>query len=364
MANFGGARHDPPELRQAGYRKNFNFYTLFFDCYRLKSGGIRFVGPPPISLLKALKLSELSTDTSSAKVMDRNDLAMNRINKVFHMDLLEQNKSDILQLTIPHTPTFELTVQPNGEYLYDGKRVLMTMIKYDDLEWLKQWVEFYVKAHGVDAVLIYNNNAPKFTSYDVNNSLVDIPGLEVVGVIDWDFPYGAPAGPSDRFDSAFTQVGAMEHARHRFLGGAKCVINADVDELVFSHDPNETVCSLVEKAPTGHLTYHARWASGKNGYNHAIPPAQRRYCDSYCVNVLIREAGQKWAIVPSKCPTDSELSVHVVIGMENSPSLSKYICYRNMAEFNSGWKSDRLMEDGIFQLDETMERTFKEIGWL
>jgi len=351
----------PPELRQKGYEDEFDFHTVFFDTFRLPSGGTRFLGPRPLNLKKIINQSTLTLDGRTKKLTDWEGLSYGRVNRTYRMDI-EQN-FDRFEISLPVGQTLSGTVQENRSELFRGRRVLMTMIKYDPLEWVAQWAEFHVNAQGIDALLIYNNEALNYTSEDIEHALKAVPGLEVIVVIDWSFPYGPGAGGSGLWDSAFAQTGAMEHARYRFLSEAACVVNADVDELVFSHHATETVASLVAKSRSGYLRYYCRDASGPNGLDRRKPQAERRFSDSYYVDVTGRERLGKWVVVPSLCPAKFEWGTHQIGQMESDLGKARFLCYRHFGEFNTGWKSERSNPEGVFQKDETMYQTYRRVGW-
>lgn len=356
----------PPEQRQPGYEDTFDFFTLFYDCFRTASG-IRFIGPPPIKLRNRIDHTEVTNANGTGLVRNRKDIHLSRIHKVFRMDLLGDLDDSHIDLSIPGVGERRVPVGESLFHYFEGKRVLLTMIKFDPLSWVKQWVEFFVRAHGIDAVLIYNNDALDYRSQDIVDQLKPINGLDMVGVIDWGFPYGPGVGPSGVFDSTFAQAGAMEHAMQRLLKRAKCVVNADVDELIFCHQPNDTICALTERSRTGYLRFSHQTASGPHGVQVDVPWDTRRYADHHFVDVLLttETEGVKWSLVPERHGDEHECGAHFIRKMSEDAELSSQASVRLMPDFNTGWKNrpkDNTVRD--FQSDDIMLRTFKQIGWL
>ncbi len=354
----------PLDLRQANYNDMFDFHTLFFDCFFLPSGALRFLGPPPMNLRKPLDDCMLSIGGSVDRVGAHADLAFRQIRKTFRMDWSGKGSAADYKLSMENGTIFEGVINPNECEIFDGKRVLFTMVKYDAIEWIVDWVTFYVKAHGVDAVLIYNNDAPDFSSQDLADALGVIERVDVVGVVDWFFPYGPGEGESGLWDSAFTQQNGMEHARFRYLAKARCVVNSDVDELVFCERPKDTVCSLVEQANSGFIRYLSSWVAGEFGPDLSVPKAERRYRNSYYVEDDWEECGAKWSVVPAKCPDNLAWGVHSINQMPIDSSLSKLVGYRHMPEFNARWKRESNADKLSYVSDEIMIRTYRTIGWL
>ena len=352
-----------PSVDREALRDKYDFSTLFFDFFFTEDGKVRGIGPRPLNLLPVLELSKLDFGSGGTQIRHRDDIAFSRTNKLIRLDVSSESDSRQLVFTPPKEAPIARTIQPSGLHLFSGKRVLMTMIKYDPLEWLEQWVEFFVRAHGIDAVLIYNNNAPDYTSSDIASRLQHIEGLDQIGVVDWFFPYGAGVIKKGDWSTAYCQVGAMAHARSRFLGKARCVVNADVDELVFCKNPGQTLCDLTEKSVTGYLNYRYRWASGPNGLKLDIPPHERRYANSYFINTSVDYEGNKWACVPSRCSDKNEFAVDTIPGLQADEELSAQVTYRNLPEFNTGWKTARALENPRLQEDPIMLRTYQKIGW-
>lgn len=363
----GPVRREPPRphgQRQPGYNEAFDYHTLFFDCFRLDDGTVRFMGPPPFNLKPVLAQAELKPGGDDRTTRPFNAAAIRCISRVLTIDVEMQTDAGRCDLVLPSgSEIYDVNISPSGTRLFEGRHVLMTMIKYDHLDWLRQWVEFYVRAHGVDAVLIYNNDAPDYSSSDIAATLEGITGLEAVGVVDWFFPYGPGAGASGRWDSAYAQVGAMEHARFRFLQRARSMINADVDELAFCHREGETLTALTAAAAGGYLCYPACWATAERGGQYALPAVERRFRDSYFINPDRTFIAGKWSLVPAMIPATHELGVHQVRGLEPDTSTSDRVSLRHMPEFNTGWKVRRKVGANMTQPDPVMQRTFGDIGW-
>ena len=187
--------------------------------------------------------------------------------------------------------------------------------------------------------------------------------VKTIVVVDWFFPYGPGAGESGRWDTAYAQVGAMEYARYRFLADARSVVNADVDELVFSRNPDQTLCEITEASHGGYAEYSAMWAGRAHGPDISVPEKERRYAASYHVNRAMPAGGSKWSVVPAMCPAHIEWGVHRIPDMDVDGNADGQLCYRNFQEFNTGWKAQRDFGCGDYVLDEDMCRTYQSIGW-
>lgn len=354
----------PKAQQQPGYADTFDFHTLFYDAFRLADGRVRFMGPPPFNLAEALDAAHLTLgDIEGAVGAQASGINRRNGQRVFALDVLAPQYADRLSLEIARQARFERPVNTADAALFAGKSVLMSMIKYDPLAWVRQWVEFHVRAHGIDAVLLYNNEAPDYGSEDILAALDGIEGLKTVGVVEWFFPYGPGAGSSGRWDSAFAQVGAMEHARWRFLQDAHLMLNADVDELLFCTDADARLTDLMARSTIGYAAFMARWATAERGAQHGRPVEDRHLRRSYYLNPSHTANSGKWLAVPAQLPRDAELGVHMIEGMESDPALSAALTLRHLPEFNAGWKGDRQIGANMTEADPIMCRTFERIGW-
>lgn len=359
----GSLRRRPPRpegQRQPGYEDTFDFFTLFYDVFRLPGDGVRFMGPPLFNLKANLEQQgSLCLDGE-----EQGHMAARRYGeRVMHMDVSAPD-AERFSLSLPSLNSFEGKISESGTAHFAGRNVLMTMIKYDPLAWVRQWVEFHVRMHGVDSVLLYNNQAPDYQSKDIIAALDGVEGLLVAGVVEWFFPYGPGAGESGKWDSAYAQVGAMEHARWRFLQEARCMVNADVDELVFCRDDGADLINLVEQSQAGYLAFGARWATAEAGAQHALPFDQRLMSKSCYLNPRHTENAGKWVAVPSRLSNDIWLGVHRIEALASDPAMEGALTLRHLPEFNAGWKGKRQIGAKMSEPDPIMQRAFTRIGWL
>ena len=149
----------------------------------------------------------------------------------------------------------EIAVRPNMAERFAGRRVLLTKTRNNDPAWVRDWAAFNVRFHGADALLLYDNLSDPAVTEAVNVELGKVVGLDVVEVVSWPFKFGPQGLDAKRFwDSDFCELGALEHARWRFLGTARSVQTGDVDELVLSKT-GRSVFIAAETDPFGVVRY-------------------------------------------------------------------------------------------------------------
>jgi hypothetical protein len=310
----GGLYRSPPrpaEHRGPGYDEQFDNVTVFYDVFRC-GRDIRTIGPPLFNLepivLDRLKLQGRSVQGRTTRLARAQRCLMPGGAHRAHVLAFD---SGPLHLSADI-----------GEDLassFRNRRVLLTMSKDNSLQWVKDWARFYARAHGVDAVVIYDNRSTTYSLTDVAAALDEVAELQVGAVVDWPFEFGprgvpgrmTPTGwqPGQWWDSDFCQSGALEHARWRLLRQAAGVINADVDELVVV-PPKKTVFHYANLSPSGYVTYPGVWVE-------AVPydPQPRSAYSTYgYVNQTSTPCPRKWCLVPWRLPARAQWRVHEVAG--------------------------------------------------
>jgi hypothetical protein len=327
----------PKNLRQPDYEEKFDFQTIFYDCFASADAGWSIFLGPPLLNLEPIVLPALP--------------ALFNCNS--HCDVLLRDISACTQLWLRTAETRadlppgvfrqdEISIRPNQCELFRDRKVLLTKSKDNDLCWIHDWVHFFARKHGSDAVLFYDNASTKYDIFKVRETILSIPGIEVAVVVHWPYKFG-PVG-SESFhgpqglpwDSTYSQLCILEHARHRFLTQAEAVVNADVDELMLTEN-NASIFELIRRSRTGYLEYPGRWiesATESTGQN-------LRHCDFLYRSATATEIAEpKWTVAPCRCPPDAQWLVHNVTVMQPD-ALSTKVSFRHFRGISTGWKYPR-----------------------
>jgi hypothetical protein len=128
----------------------------------------------------------------------------------------------------------------------------------------------------------------------------------------------------------------LEHARRRFLGTARSVLNVDVDELVLTAE-GESVFRMVEESRTGHIRMDGLWVEKYPEHastDKGLPP---RHKDFHHVRAGRRNGcEEKWAVVPARTPEAGQWAVHDVLGMPASEH-GRRAQLRHFKALNTNW---------------------------
>lgn len=362
VSSEGEVRRVPPralEDRQPGYESQFDSMTVFFDVFR-SNGDIVLCGPPLMNFRQSLSVARWEIGAKALSFPDFKIYERDR-----ECDVWISEPGEIIRLEAAFGQ-YDCQVQPSNSHLTSGKRVLFTVSKDNEISWIIDWVAFYHRVHGSEAVVIYDNNSKLYTREELELHLHQaFPELCVV-VVAWPFVYGPSGGRKGMWDSDFCQIGAMQHARFRLLAEAKSVINADVDELVIGTG-GQSVHEAAERSPFGFVDYGGIWVSAHREPADDIVVTNRFKDFSLVDRRPTMKCPRKWCIVPQACPRESSWLVHSVSGKTHAvDNFSTEFVYRHFRGISNGWKYNRTVVSDQEKLhldrDETLVSTLSRAG--
>ena len=313
-------------LRSESYADRFDADTLYFDVFR-QGASVVAVGPPLVNLDDRVSGWAFSSDAGR--------LAAPRIVRLDRQHRAEfAVPAGASELIIEDDASRQ--VVPIGSDLssvFAGTRAMMTLQLDNDLAWIRDWVRWHVRAHGTDAVVVYDNGSTRYGLRDVLDAISQ-EGIRAAAVVDWSYPFGPQGGGDLPWDSDFTQYGAIEHARRRLLRKAAGMLSVDIDEMVYpARDLTAYECA--ERAPQGFALFSGVWS-------YADPDAvgaEVRHADCQWLRPGDADAATKWCAVPSRLPRGAQLGVHGAHGLTMPPTSP--LSYWHMRPISTHWKFDR-----------------------
>jgi hypothetical protein len=313
------------EHRQAGYVEQFDELTVFYDTFT-RDGELVMVVPPLLNLTVDRVQGAAGTSTTFD------------LHKTVRVTSAAGDGPDTV-VTVSGQSLENVTGEADWTS-FAGRRVLVTMTKDNDRQWIREWISYYASTHGTDAVLLYNNGSTDDSEAILEAACAD-PGILTAVVVRWPFKYGPQGGPASKWDSDYSQVGALEQARQEYLGAAASVLHVDIDELVVSE---ASIHQLAERH--GAVSCNGVWISA----------ARVAIDGSSFEQFPFREpaappCATKWCVVPSRVPESAWLGVHNVFGVEVVHHANA--TYRHFRAITTNWKynrtttSDRPSDDHI-----------------
>lgn len=328
----------PERLRNERYVGQFDWDTLFYDVYRV-GRDVVFQGPPLFNLAEPLLAVPLLRNRFGPLFPRSRRIERNRASEIWL-----RSDEDSLKLDGP-LGQFDVTVQPNLSNRFAGRRVLHTLSKDNEPRWIIDWIRYYERVHGADAVLFYDNASTRYTAPELEAELAAAFPTMAITVVHWPFRYGPQGGLAGAvdgietpWDSDYCQTGSLQHARFRFLREAKSVLNVDIDELVVGPEP---IFAATERARGGFLKFSGQWITSATP--RAATVADCRHGDFVLQDVQETEiCPPKWCVVPAACDNVRHTwSVHNLFGSKANNRVTADYAYRHMKGISNNWKYDR-----------------------
>jgi len=343
----------PPTLQGPDYAERFDDSTLFYDVFAC-GRDVVLSGPPLLSLEPWVSRDSVRVDGRAP----RRGVVLSDLGRTQRSFVLGAPNAQTLTIDVDDTE-LSTSVGTDDAHLFAGRRALVTMSKNNNLTWIHDWLQFYHRIHGVDAVVLYDNGSDAYEIADIVRTIDEVPGIQVGVVVAWNFPYGPGAGSSGRWDSDFCQYSALEHARMRFLRRAESVTNADIDELVVADD-GRSVVDHAHESDHGVVLQRGTWIV-KATQHPRSPGATPRFIDyRYHTNV---PCTSKWTVIPKRLDPAVQWRVHTIRGVKVDASV--HVRHRHFQGVNTSWKYDRpdLLVDPTrhirdTDLDKALERAF------
>jgi hypothetical protein len=369
---FGLRRGQP-----ADFDAKFDRLTVFYDCFRVSDTRVMLVGPPlkhfP-GILESLQVSSAPSGKQCAyEVRHRatSHFGNRHVENLSELWVETAAGDTCLHLQAAAGRT-SMEIQPAGRELFRGKRVLFTLSKNNDPQWICDWMRFHRDMQGANAVLLYDNASTAYSVSALEEQMQRISGFEAVCVVDWPFKYGPRAAGRQVWDYAYSQGGMLEDARWRFLADAYGVLNCDVDELVLSHEGN--LFDRAAATDTGCLRFTGRWVAQSSASSQATP-RHREITDQLrplwrLQGLRLKDANlcpAKWVVVPSRCPVEAHWSVHEIVGLRSALLRQHDTCYRHFTRIGTNWKNNRHLIEGDGsrprKKDTELEHAFAGVRW-
>ena len=220
----------PQEQRDPGYDDAFEATFLFYDIF-WRGGEVVMIGPPLRNLLPILDVARIELDGAAIPHLPK----PRELDRVQISSIPAARPAGNLSFDAGWV-TAQVTVQRQHNEVFNGRKVLFTLSKNNDLSWIEDWIDFHVRVHGVDAVLIYDNASDRYGPDELLDRMRSIPGILAAVVVPWPYKYG-PAGPLGQALSGQRLLPAS-YARARAttisFADTAAILQIDIDEMLIS----------------------------------------------------------------------------------------------------------------------------------
>jgi hypothetical protein len=332
----------PDRARPEAFLAAFETRALYYDVFWHADGRrVLLMGPPPVNLAGAYRKAKFTALPSGRPLSARRHPSLS---------VMTTELRDVPSGTEAIGIAFagHQLVAPIGANLspaFAGRRLLFTMSRDNDLDWIRLWAAHHAARHGTDAVVVFDNGSTRYGPAEIAATLAGVPGIERVAVPSWPWAFGRTDGAVkvDPYWAHFLQITSMGVLLRRMGAQAEAILNCDIDEL--AHAPEgASLYALARGTSHGLLAMKGQWVEpvpepGVTPRDHADFPfrltdQKARFC----------RAG-KWVIEPSR-PWLQRLGVHPYWHwIEGRPLLAKRYAggafFWHFRGINTGWKEDR-----------------------
>ncbi|WP_070975300.1 hypothetical protein [Corynebacterium sp. MC3] len=324
----------PQHLQDPTYAEKYDDSTLFYDIV-LVGEDVVLSGPPLLNLEEHVRSATVTIDGEVAIFEKTEALERSQIT-IFSLPSPPENSTVSFTLRIESLGLFvESEIDISSYEILKDSKVLMTLQKNEELAWIRDWAQFYVKNHGVNAVIIYDNGSDRYSPQDIAKAVASIDGIGHVVVVDWGFKYGPQGspwvGPGVAWDSDFCQIGAFQNCRYKWTTKAVGWINCDVDELIVPLK-KRTIFDELEHSSSGVVGVGGRWIS-----NIAVDLQEGqlpRYWNFPYFTA--QECNAKWVMASDRVKPSAHPTAHYVRGVGECKSSDFMLAH--FKPLNSGWK--------------------------
>ena len=355
----GDARHlrrdriGTPEERSEGYDSRYDFSTLFYDVYYDdRVGEIRIVCPTLMNFQSLVEQTCFFIDGEEVDLLGIESLSRGAVLR------LPCEIPDPKVLRLKHDD-FGGEV-PIGRLHLDhfaGKNVLFAISKDNRLEWIEDWLRYYVKVHGANAVLIFDNESSIYEMDALRKAIAGVQGIETAAVVRAWFPFGPGGSGNVNFNSKFLHMTMVELGRQRFLFDARAVLNVDIDEFVYSRSGRSVFDATVDN-PEGYLRFNGEWVYPKTPLKGEFP----RHLDHGFTRKDGRpKVSRKWSIVPNGPLRDRLWRTHRIKSRKDPVTDEFGFWHFRKISTNWDYARDEPWLDAEMQADQRLQRAMSDV---
>lgn len=348
----GLRRQKPPrtEILNESFWSDFDHHTLFYEAiYDPLLQRVRIYAPRLWGLEKEIKSAEFKIDEKAIKI--------NKIKIGKHYDLLDFHnieKANFLSVSICGTQ-LELPINKTDTEILHANAIY-TLSKDNDLLWIKDWADFYVRLHGADTVVIADNASTSYTREDLLESLKSVNGLKNVRVINVPLKFGPNNSQCLRTgDAKFLQKTLLRSSFDRFFTRDSVMLNVDIDELVISSKA-QSVFDATRKTKLGHISIEGRWVHSRE----VDTPA--RYADHVWIKTNDTPCPNKYTLASWSPLRHLQMQVHSFVHLDRNIFKSRgNFSFLHCKQISTSWKYDRTKcDDTAYILDKNMVEKMRQ----
>ena len=316
-------------FHDAAFDAGYDFHTLIYDCWFDPRDQVVYAVCPAM-----MNFKRLLADTEFR--IDGQVVTPAEVRHLSRCSVIVLPSTGGQALTLQHV-LFGGTLAIGQSYAdaFAGLNGIYSISKNNRLEWIQDWLDYYVRVHGCNAVVLADNGSTDYAPADLRAAIAEVPGLEKAAILRARYPFGPTAENNAAYSGLFLQRSLAEIGRLRFWPQARAVLNADIDELFHSR-AGRSIFDATVASPDGYLRGEARWVYAKE----PGPEGFVRHADHGFITPDRRpKANRKWCVVPDGPQAGKQWLTHF-INDKNDPVDDDFMLW-HFRQISTSWKFDR-----------------------
>lgn len=317
------------EHHDAAYDSRYDWSTIFYDCFEdPETNSIMLLGPPLLNFKSMVEGAEFSLDGRPVEIREIRNLSRC---SVVVLDACEGRTVTVRSMNFGG----RLSVGASYVETFRGLNGVQSISLNNRLEWISDWLNYYVKVHGLETVVLTDNGSTDYAPAALRDVLATVPGLRKAVILRARYPFGPTAENGSAYNSLFLQRSMVEMGRLRFFAKARAVLNVDIDELFHSFS-GQSIFDATVASDAGYIRADAEWV-----YVPKFDPGRQvRHCDHSCVSATGKpKANRKWCVDPQGPQKGKQWKTHFIDSRKDpvDPDFRMW----HFRQISTSWKFDR-----------------------
>lgn len=328
-------RRGRPRARGPNFDEGYDFRTLVYGAFEDAENDCICVLCPPLLNFRAL-IDETEFQLDGIPVHPREILDLSRCTVL----LFDRGSTLPNSISLTHRLFGgRVPVLPSLLGQFEDSNAIYAISKNNDLEWIFDWLTYYVRAHGLTSAVLIDNGSTDYRPEDLRKTVAGVSGLKRAAILRARYPFGPTVESTAGYASLYLQRSMIELARRLLLARARAVMNADIDELIWSRTGQSVFDATVE-APDGYLRAGAVWV-----YAEDIPQAGGiRHMHHGMVSASGKpKSKRKWCVAPMGAKKGQQWLTHF-LDDRRDPVHPDFLLW-HFRQVTTGWKEERLAAD-------------------
>lgn len=242
-------------VQPEGFAEAYDWTTLWYDAVRI-GGRIFLICPKLLNLTGLARGAALRLDGHPVRT---------RLRRHRRHDIVEITATgEAARLSTSFGAwTGESGISADMTEIFAGLNASLHISRNNRLDWIADWARFHIAEHGLEAMLLMDNASDAYPPEAILEALAPT-GLKRAVVLRVPQPYGPVRSKNGGGGAKFLQPAMLNLARLRFLARARAVLNADIDELVWSR--GGSVFDAAVASRLGIVAFAGEWRSPAAGH--------------------------------------------------------------------------------------------------